>query len=143
MGEDCEMVADPLLVDVPLDDALHPVINIPLAEGTFSELEASWRRQEARHGFQHREPESRRQERARGRHVQGTPFVFSSAVEGRMNSSHHSLSMHDKERHSRHRRPQMVPQSRWVRHRSDDCYAGASALMQIEQEPPLIQCVRE
>jgi hypothetical protein len=41
MGEDCEDVSrDPLLVDVPLDDALHPVINIPLAAGTFSQLEA-------------------------------------------------------------------------------------------------------
>jgi hypothetical protein len=41
MGGDCEDVSlNPVLVDVPLDDALHPVINIPLAAGTFSQLEA-------------------------------------------------------------------------------------------------------
>ncbi len=40
-GEECEDISrDPLLVDVPVDDALHPVINIPLAAGTFSQLEA-------------------------------------------------------------------------------------------------------
>src|SRR5205814_7411669 len=38
---DCEEIAlDPVLVDVPVDDALHPVINVPLPDGTFSELEA-------------------------------------------------------------------------------------------------------
>lgn len=40
-GEECEEISlDPLLVDVPVDDALHPVINVPLPAGTFSELEA-------------------------------------------------------------------------------------------------------
>ena len=38
---ECEDVAlDPVLVDVPVDDALHPVINVPLPAGTFSQLEA-------------------------------------------------------------------------------------------------------
>ena len=40
-GEECEEISlDPLLVNVPVDDALHPVINVPLPAGTFSELEA-------------------------------------------------------------------------------------------------------
>jgi len=41
MGEKCEDVElDPLLVNVPVDDALHPVINVPLPAGTFAQLEA-------------------------------------------------------------------------------------------------------
>jgi len=41
MGDECaEVSRNPVLVDVPLDDALHPVINVPLPAGTFSELEA-------------------------------------------------------------------------------------------------------
>ena len=40
-GEECEDVSrNPLLVDVPVDNSLHPVINIPLAAGTYRELEA-------------------------------------------------------------------------------------------------------
>jgi hypothetical protein len=40
-GEECEDVSrNPLLVDVPVDNTLHPVINIPLAAGTFKQLEA-------------------------------------------------------------------------------------------------------
>ncbi len=39
--DDCEEVfRDPILIDVPVDDALHPVITVPLPAGTFSELEA-------------------------------------------------------------------------------------------------------
>lgn len=39
--DDCEEVfRDPILIDVPVDDALHPIITVPLPEGTFSELEA-------------------------------------------------------------------------------------------------------
>ena len=39
--EECEtVVSDPILVDVPLDDALHPVIQVPLPAGQFRELEA-------------------------------------------------------------------------------------------------------
>ena len=41
MGDECaEVSRNPVLVDVPLDNALHPVINVPLPAGTFSELEA-------------------------------------------------------------------------------------------------------
>lgn len=41
MGEGCEDVShDPLLIDVPIDATLHPLMNIPLAAGTFAKLEA-------------------------------------------------------------------------------------------------------
>lgn len=40
-GHECEDVKrDPILVDIPLDDAAHTVINVPLAQGTYSKLEA-------------------------------------------------------------------------------------------------------
>src|SRR4051812_14876578 len=40
-GNECEDVArDPILVDIPLDDAAHTVVNVPLAQGTYSKLEA-------------------------------------------------------------------------------------------------------
>ena len=39
-GECEDVMHQPVLVDVPVDDALHPVINVPLPAGTFSELEA-------------------------------------------------------------------------------------------------------
>ncbi|HEX2692870.1 MAG TPA: hypothetical protein VHL12_02350 [Gemmatimonadaceae bacterium] len=41
MGEECEDVShSPFLVDVPVDATLHPLLNVPLAAGTYSELEA-------------------------------------------------------------------------------------------------------
>ena len=41
VGTECEdVMLNPLLVDVPVDNALHPVINIPLAAGTYKQLEA-------------------------------------------------------------------------------------------------------
>lgn len=40
-GQDCEDVArDPVVVDVPVDNALHGVLNVPLADGTYEKLEA-------------------------------------------------------------------------------------------------------
>jgi hypothetical protein len=40
-GNECEDVArDPILVDIPLDDAAHTAVNVPLAQGTYSKLEA-------------------------------------------------------------------------------------------------------
>lgn len=40
-GEECEDVSrDPVVVDVPVDNALHAVLNVPLSEGTYSQLEA-------------------------------------------------------------------------------------------------------
>lgn len=41
IGEKCEEVQrDPLLINVPVDDQLHPVITVPLTAGTFTDLEA-------------------------------------------------------------------------------------------------------
>ena len=40
-GDECEEVSrNPLLVDVPVDATLHPTLNVPLAAGTYAELEA-------------------------------------------------------------------------------------------------------
>ncbi len=40
-GQECEDVArDPIVIDVPVDNALHGVLNVPLAAGTYEELEA-------------------------------------------------------------------------------------------------------
>jgi hypothetical protein len=39
--EDCEDVSrDPILASIPVDDAVHTVINVPLAAGTYRSLEA-------------------------------------------------------------------------------------------------------
>ena len=39
--DDCEdMARDPILVDVPVDDAVHTVISVPVAAGTYTKLEA-------------------------------------------------------------------------------------------------------
>ena len=39
--DDCEELSvDPLLVNVPVDDAVHTVITVPLAQGTYKRLEA-------------------------------------------------------------------------------------------------------
>jgi hypothetical protein len=41
IGDECEdVVRDPILVDIPLDDAAHTVVNVPLAQGTYSKIEA-------------------------------------------------------------------------------------------------------
>jgi hypothetical protein len=41
IGLECEDVhRDPVLVDIPVDGVLHSVLSVPLAEGTYSELEA-------------------------------------------------------------------------------------------------------
>lgn len=41
VGSECEDVArDPVLVDIPVDAALHSVLNVPLAAGTYTKLEA-------------------------------------------------------------------------------------------------------
>jgi len=42
--DDCEDVSkNPILVNVPVDDAVHTVINVPLAAGTYKRLEAKLR----------------------------------------------------------------------------------------------------
>ena len=86
MGEDWEDVSRiPLLVDVPLDDALHPVINIPLAEGTFSELEAKLApARSTATDFNTANPNLvGKSVRVEGT-FKGTPFVFTSAVRARV-----------------------------------------------------------
>jgi hypothetical protein len=41
VGHECEDVSrDPVLIDIPVDAALHSVINVPLAPGTYTKLEA-------------------------------------------------------------------------------------------------------
>ena len=41
IGEECEDVSrDPILIDIPVDGTLHPIMSIPLAAGAFSQLEA-------------------------------------------------------------------------------------------------------
>ena len=86
MGDDCEDVSgDPLLVDVPVDDALHPVINIPLATGTFSELEAKLApaKDEAT-VFNTANPNlAGKSVRVEGT-FKGTPFVFTTPVRARL-----------------------------------------------------------
>jgi hypothetical protein len=82
MGEDCEDVSRiPLLVNVPLDDALHPVIDIPLAEGTFSQLEAKLApARSTATDFNTANPNLvGKSVRVEGT-FKGTPFVFTSAV---------------------------------------------------------------
>jgi hypothetical protein len=86
MGEDCEDVSRiPLLVDVPLDDALHPVINIPLAEGTFSELEAKLApARSTATDFNTANPNLvGKSVRVEGT-FKGMPFVFTSAVRAKV-----------------------------------------------------------
>lgn len=82
MGGDCEDVSrNPLLVDVPLDDALHPVINIPLAAGTFSQLEAKLApARSTATDFNTANPNLvGKSVRVEGT-FKGTPFVFTSSV---------------------------------------------------------------
>lgn len=41
VGQHCEDISrDPVLVNIPLDDAAHSVINVPLAPGSYTKLEA-------------------------------------------------------------------------------------------------------
>jgi hypothetical protein len=41
VGAECEDISrDPVLVDIPVDGTLHGVLNVPLSEGTYAQLEA-------------------------------------------------------------------------------------------------------
>jgi hypothetical protein len=85
-SEECEDVSlNPLLVDVPVDDALHPVINVPLPAGTFSQLEA--RLEPARDRFTAFNTANPnlvgKSVRVEGT-FKGTPFVFSSPVRSKL-----------------------------------------------------------
>lgn len=84
--EGCEDVSrSPLLVDVPLDDALHPVINVPLPAGTFQELEAKLEPARDRFtDFNTANPDLvGKSVRVEGT-FNGTPFVFSSALRSKL-----------------------------------------------------------
>ena len=86
MNGECEEVElDPLLVDVPVDDALHPVINVPLPEGTFAELEAKLRpAAEKFTAFNTAHPDLvGKSVRVEGT-FKGTAFVFTSAVRSKL-----------------------------------------------------------
>lgn len=83
---DCEEVTlSPVLVDVPVDDALHPVINVPLPDGTFSELEAKLAPASDRFtAFNTANPNLLgKSVRVEGS-FKGTPFVFSSPVRAKL-----------------------------------------------------------
>lgn len=86
MELECEDVSrDPVLVAVPLDDALHPVINVPLPDGTFRELEAKLEPARDRFtAFNAANPDlAGKSVRVEGT-FNGTPFVFSSPVRARL-----------------------------------------------------------
>ena len=86
MNGECEEVElDPLLVDVPVYDALHPVINVPLPEGTFAELEAKLRPAAERFiSFNAANPNlAGKSVRVEGT-FKGTAFVFTTAVRSRL-----------------------------------------------------------
>ena len=85
-GEECEDVSrSPLLVDVPVDDALHPVINIPLAAGTYRELEARLRpARDNATDFNTANPNLvGKSVRVEGT-FKGAPFVFTSSVNAKL-----------------------------------------------------------
>lgn len=82
VGQECEDVSrDPVLVDIPVDAALHSVMNVPLAQGTYTKLEAKL--ESARDGataFNAANPNLvGKSVRVEGTY-KGTPFVFTSAV---------------------------------------------------------------
>jgi hypothetical protein len=81
-GMECEDVSrDPVLVDIPLDATLATALNVPLAAGTYSKLEAKI--EPARDGaaaFNSANPTLvGKSVRVEGT-FKGTPFVFTSAV---------------------------------------------------------------
>jgi len=86
LNHECEeLKLDPLLVDVPVDDALHPVINVPLPEGTFAELEAKLEPARDRFtAFNAANPNLvGKSVRVEGT-FKGAPFVFSTPVRARL-----------------------------------------------------------
>ena len=86
VNHECEeLELDPLLVDVPVDDALHPVINVPLPEGTFADLEAMLEPARDRFtAFNAANPNLvGKSVRVEGT-FKGTPFVFSTPVRAKL-----------------------------------------------------------
>jgi hypothetical protein len=86
MEEGCdEVVRDPILVDVPVDDALHPAFTVPLPAGSFSELEAKLAPARATSTqFNTANPDlAGKSVRVAGT-FKGTPFVFTSSVRSKL-----------------------------------------------------------
>ena len=84
--EECEeVIRDPILIDVPVDDALHPVITVPVPAGTFSELEAKLApARETSTQFNTANPDLvGKSVRVVGT-FKGTPFVFTSSVRSKL-----------------------------------------------------------
>lgn len=82
VGQECEDVSrDPVLVDIPVDAALHSVINVPLAQGTYSKLEAKLEpARDNATAFNAANPNLvGKSVRVEGTY-KGTPFVFTSAA---------------------------------------------------------------
>src|SRR4051812_3162539 len=80
MGEECEEIArDPVLIDIPVDDAAHTVLSVPLPQGTFSKLEAKLE-PSRNSAFDGLNPNLvGKSVRVEGT-FKGTPFVFTSAM---------------------------------------------------------------
>ncbi|HEX9128486.1 MAG TPA: hypothetical protein VF850_04920 [Gemmatimonadaceae bacterium] len=82
VGQECEDVSrDPVLVDIPVDAAVHSVINVPLAQGTYTKLEAKLEAaRDNATAFNTANPNLvGKSVRVEGT-FKGTPFVFTSAV---------------------------------------------------------------
>ena len=82
IGEECEDISrDPVMVDVPVDAALHPAISVPLTAGTYSELEATLEpARERSTTFNAANPTLvGKSVRVEGT-FKGAPFVFTSAL---------------------------------------------------------------
>ncbi len=80
--DDCEDVSgDPLLVNVPVDDAIHTVVSVPLAAGTYKRLEAKLTPVDATTLTALGGPSdlSGKSVRVEGTY-KGTPFVYTSPV---------------------------------------------------------------
>jgi len=84
--EGCEQVIrDPLLIDVPVDDALHPVITVPLPAGTFSQLEAKLAPARATAtAFNTANPDLVGKSVRVAGTFKGTPFVFTTPVRAKL-----------------------------------------------------------
>ena len=79
-GGECEDVArDPVLANIPVDDAAHTVLSVPLTPGTFSKLEAKLEPSRST-TFDAANPDLvGKSVRVEGT-FKGAPFVFTSAV---------------------------------------------------------------
>jgi hypothetical protein len=82
VGHECEDVSrDPVLIDIPVDAAVHSVINVPLAKGTYTKLEAK-----LEPAGDNATAFNAANQKLVGKSVRvegtykGTPFVFTSAV---------------------------------------------------------------